>query len=211
MKAVDARYAGQLGPVERTVGVHHETRVDGVTPIGGHPPTARLLLPLGFLYLGLEQGVVVSRRFLPAPRSRPVSHWHWYISAGHKAGLLQHRQINIGLYVAGRAGVAVPIPGAAKTGTLLNQKDIRDAGLLQARRREHTAKAAPDDQHLGGGPDRLPVDFRRDVGIINVVGKIPGHLDVLVIALGANPFVPLGTVLLPQGIGIEPEFNCFGC
>ena len=58
-KSVDTRYARELGPVERTVGVHHETRVDGVTPIGGHPPASRLLLPLGFLYLGLEQGVVV--------------------------------------------------------------------------------------------------------------------------------------------------------
>ena len=63
-----------------------------------------------------------------------------------------------------------------------------------------------DDVDLVG--QRLAGEAGLDVGVVDVVGELAGDLDVLVVAVGAQPLVALLAVLLAQGVGIEWELGC---
>ena len=64
------------------------------------------------------------------------------------AGLLQQRQVDVALDVALRAGIAVPVPGAAEVAALLDDADALDPGLAQPGAGHQAAEAAADDQHV---------------------------------------------------------------
>src|SRR2546430_9014533 len=51
----------------------------------------------------------------------------------HVAGLFQERHVDHRGRVALRAGIAVPVPGAAEIAALLDDADITDAGFHQPR------------------------------------------------------------------------------
>ena len=56
--------------------------------------------------------------------------------------------------------------------------------------------------HLDLVGQRLALE-RLDVRVVDVVGELAGDLDVLLVAVGAEPLVALGAVLLAQRVGIE--------
>ena len=60
-----------------------------------------------------------------------------------------------------------------------------------------------DDVDLVG--QRLAGEARLDVGVVDVVGELAGDLDVLLVAVGAQPLVALGAVLLAQRVRIEAQ------
>ncbi len=118
------------------------------------------------------------------------------------ADLLEQRQVDVRLDVAGGAGVAVPVPRATEVAALLDDADVVDAGLAQPGAGEQPAEASADDQHLHVVDQRLAFE-RCDVGILDVVLVLAGDLDVLVVAVVAEPLVSFGAVLLAQGVGVE--------
>ena len=61
------------------------------------------------------------------------------------AGLLEQRQVDVGLDVALRPRVAVPVPGAAEVAALLDDADVVDAGLLEAGTGDEPGQATTDD------------------------------------------------------------------
>src|SRR5258706_5915404 len=119
------------------------------------------------------------------------------------AGFFQHRQVDIRCDITLRAGIAVPIPGAAEVSALLDKADVLEAGLAQTRSHEQPPKAATDDYGLEGFFDRCARETRIDVGVIDVAAEIALHFDVLFIAIGADALVALLTIPGAERIGIE--------
>jgi hypothetical protein len=98
--------------------------------------------------------------------------------------------------VALRAGVAVPVPGAAEVTALLDDADI-DAGLPQPGPRHQAGEpAAHADHGPVVGPGRPFGPWR--VRIVEVVRELIGEPEVLVVAVRAEPLVPLLGVPAPQ-------------
>jgi len=120
----------------------------------------------------------------------------------HVADLLEQRQVDVGLDVACRPRVPVPVPGAAEVAALLDDADVVDAGLAQAGPGEEAPEAAADDQHLDLVGERISF-VRGDVGIVGVPLVLAGDLDVLLVAVGTETLVALLAVLLTQCVGVE--------
>ena len=66
--------------------------------------------------------------------------------ARHVPGLLEQRQIHERGGVALRAGVAVPVPGAAEVAALLDDAHVVDAGFVQLGAGDQTGEAAADER-----------------------------------------------------------------
>src|SRR5215471_17093851 len=81
------------------------------------------------------------------------------------AGLLEQGQIDVGLDIALRAGVAVPIPSAAEIAGLLYDAEVADALLLQPRCDQHAAETAAENGYVDVRPYRLTHDLAADVGV----------------------------------------------
>jgi hypothetical protein len=120
----------------------------------------------------------------------------------HVAELFQQREINVGLHITLRAGVAVPVPGAAKVAALLDNADIIDTGLAKSRARQQAAEAATDNQCIDGLVDGLPLKSRFLLRVVDVVRQIPGDFDVLVVAILANALVTFRGVAMPNGFEV---------
>ena len=64
----------------------------------------------------------------------------------HVPGLFEQRHVDERCGVALRAGVAVPVPGAAEVAALLDDAHVVDAGLLQPRAGDEAGEAAADER-----------------------------------------------------------------
>jgi hypothetical protein len=119
----------------------------------------------------------------------------------HVAGLFQQRHVHIGRRVALSTRVPVPVPGAAEVATLLDDPYVVDPGLLEPGTRDEPGEAAADegDGHVVG--PGLALDPGQ-VRVVEVVGERPRHPQVLVVAVGAEPFVALVPVLLAQAVEV---------
>src|SRR5205085_3481414 len=122
----------------------------------------------------------------------------------HVADLFEQREIDVRLDVAHRAGVAVPVPRSAEVAAFLDHTDVFDAGLAQSSPREQPTESATDDHDVDSVGQRLPVE-RFDVGIVDVMGEGVGDFDVLLVAVGPEPLVPLFAVLASQSVRIERQ------
>ena len=63
-------------------------------------------------------------------------------------------------------------------------------------------KPPPIDDHVDLVGERLALE-RLDVGVVEVVGELARHLDVLLVAVGPQPLVALLAVLVPQRVRVE--------
>src|SRR5581483_10251796 len=206
LEAVDAGNAGQLRPVERPVGHHYKARAEGVATVGVDQPFRLVVEPADIFDLRLEQNIAIEIVVLAdALRMLADLRREGILLLRHITRLFEQRQIDVSLDIALRAGIAVPVPGAAEVSTLLDDADVFKAGFAQSRRRDLAAEAAADDQdfHLVGL--RLARRRRRDVRIVNVVAEVALHLDILFVAIGAKAPVAFLAILLTQRIGIEAE------
>ena len=70
---------------------------------------------------------------------------------------------------------------------------------------QQPAEATADHDHLDLVGERFALDRSIDVGVVDVVGEVALHLDVLLVAVVAQTLVALLAVLLPEGVGIEVE------
>jgi hypothetical protein len=199
---LDARDAGQLRPVQRPVGHHHVAGTHAVAAVGADDPAAIRFVPRQVGDLGGQARVVVQPEVagdvaavLQDLRRGRV------LAARDEADFLQQRQVHVALHVAGGAGVAVPVPGAAEVAALLDDAQVLDAGLAQAGTDQQPAEAAADDGHLHLVVQRGPL-LHLHVRVVEVVGKLPGHLHVLLVAIAAHALVALAAVLLAQRLGL---------
>ena len=202
-EAVDAGNAGELRPVQRPAGHADVAGAHRVPAVGPNDPAPVAVVPTHLGDLGLEARVavqieVVADGLAVGQDLRGLR----VLLPRDVADLLEQRQVDVRLDVTGGTGIAVPVPRAAEVAALLDDPDVVDAGLAQSRPGEQASEAAADDQHLDLVEQRLAFD-RLDVRIVDVVPVLPGDLDVLLVAVGAEPLVAFGAVLLAQRVGVE--------
>ena len=116
--------------------------------------------------------------------------------AWHMAGFFEQRHIDQRRRIALRAGITVPIPGAAKIATLLDDTNIRYARFDQPCARDQTTKTAT---HKGKGYViglRLPFPAGSKA-VLLIVSEPTFQLQVLIIAVWPQAFVPFLAILLP--------------
>jgi hypothetical protein len=121
------------------------------------------------------------------------------------ADLLEQGQIDIGLDVAHRARIAVPVPGAAEVAALFDHPDVANPGLPQTRARQQPSKAAADHHHVDVVRQRRPRESGLHVGVVDVARELAFDLQILLVAVAADALVPLPTVLRTQRVRIESE------
>ena len=208
LEALDARNAGQLGPVQRTVRLDDEAGLHRVAAIGADDPARRGLVPVEAGDFGLEAGVAVEIE-VPADGAAMLEDLgRGRVFGGrHEADLLQQRQVDVTLHVAGGAGIAVPVPGAAEIAALLDDAHRLDAGLAQPRPGEQAAEAAADHHHIDLVGQRRAGETRLDIGVFEIMGERPGDLDILLVGVVAQALVALGAILRLQRIGVEAELG----
>ena len=182
--------------MQRSVGHHHEARLHAIATIGGDDPDAIVLVPANLGDLGLETRIAIQIE-VPSDglavgedlrRAR-------VLLLGDVPDFFEKGQIDVRLDVAGRARVAVPVPGAAEVATLLHDAQALDTGLPQTSGGEQSAESAADHDHLGGVEERTAL-HRRDVWILQVMSEATSDLDVLLVAVGAQTLVALQPVLV---------------
>ena len=115
----------------------------------------------------------------------------------HVPGLLEERHVDHRRGVALRAGIAVPVPGAAESAALLHDADIADAGFGQPGGGHQAGESAADerDRHViapGGTLDPL------GVRVAEVATELTLQLDVLIVAVGPQALGPLEGVPAAQ-------------
>ena len=193
---------GSFGAVQRAGAHAHELGGQLVAAVGRDDPARRCLVPLELGDLGGEQRVVVEAELSgDAPAVLEDLRAVHVLLGRHVPGLFEQRQVDHRRRVALRAGVAVPVPGAAEVAALLDDADV-DAGLLQPGPDHQAGEAAADERHGPVvGPWRPFGPWR--VRIVEVVRELLGELEVLVVAVRAQPLVPLCGVLAPQRFGVN--------
>ena len=115
----------------------------------------------------------------------------------HVPGFFEQRHIDHRCGVALRAGITVPVPGAAEIAALLDDADVLYPGFGQPRGGSKPGKAAADE----GESDVIGLRCaRRDrrIGIVEIMGELAFELEVLVVAVGAQPLVALLHVFFTQ-------------
>ena len=91
----------------------------------------------------------------------------------HITHFFEQRQVDVGLDVAHRAGITVPIASAAEIAASLDHAQMVDADLAQARRYQQSIEAAADNRHLDVIGYGVAGEARRHVGVIDVARKSP--------------------------------------
>jgi hypothetical protein len=117
--------------------------------------------------------------------------------------LLEHRQVDVRLDVAHDAGVAVPVPGAADAAGLIDDADPLDPRLAQVGAGDDPRDPPAHDHHVDLVGDGVALSHRGERVVpepseVLVAGQVPD-----VGAAGDQPLVPLGQVLLADGIWVE--------
>ena len=143
-ESLDSRDAGQLGPVERTVAHDEELGGHPVAPVGEDAPAQARVVPPNRRDLGRETRALVE---VEVPGDPPTMfedlRGTGVLLARDVAGLLQEREVDIGLDIALSAWISVPIPGPAEVATLLDDPKIVDARLARRAPVMRPAKPPP--------------------------------------------------------------------
>src|SRR5271154_1262649 len=204
--ALDAGNAGQLRPVQRPVGHDDEARAHAVAAVGRDDPAAFVLAPGDRLDRRLKARVAIEIELLTdAPRVREDFRRERVLLLRDVAGLLEQRQINVRLDIALRAGIAVPVPGAAEVPAFLDDADVLHTRLAQTRARQQAAEAAADDHHVNRVGQRRPSEAWIDVRVIHIAAEVALHFDVLLVGVGADALVALLLIPGAEGFGVEVE------
>ena len=202
-EGLDARDARQLRPVQRTVAHEQEPGPHVVAAVGADHPAVAVGVPVDGAHLGGQARVVVEAEVIgDALAVLEDLRRLGVLLGGDVAGLLEQREVDVGLDVALRAGVAVPVPGAAEVAALLDDADVVDAGLAEPGAGDQPGEPAADEGHGDLVDQRLALGGF-DVGVLEVVGELAGHLDVLLVAVGSQALVALELVAPAQLVGVE--------
>jgi hypothetical protein len=197
-------------PVERPVAHDEEACRNEVAAVRADLPSAAVAVPLNARDLCGQARAAVEVEVRRDPVTVLEDLWGMHVLLGGDVPrLLEQGQIDIRLDIALRPGVTVPVPGSAEVTTFLNDAKVAHAPFDEARRRDEPCEPTADDGDGDVLVERLPIHGGH-VGVVEVVGERPGYFDVLRVAVGPDPLVPLEPVLLSQGFGIEVRHGC-GC
>src|SRR5882672_6678335 len=205
-EAIDAGNSRKLRAVQRSIGHDDESRPHPIATIGGHDPPTLFLAP-GYVFdLSLKAGVAIQIEFFAdAPRMSQDFRRVGVFLLRDVAGLLEQRQIDIGLDIALRAWIPIPVPGAAEVAALLDHADVLHPSLAQTRACQQAAEAAADYQNVNRVRQRRARESRFDIRVVDVTAEVALHLYVLFIAIETDAFVALLAIPGTQRIGIEIE------
>ena len=151
--------------------IAEELRGELVAAIGAHDPARVAVVPLEVGDLGVEQRVVVEAELLADAAAVLEDLGRVRVLLGrHVAGLFEQRHVHERRGVALRAGIAVPVPGAAEVAALLDDADVVDAGFLEPGAGDEAGEPAADERERDVVGLRLALDDRR-VRVVEVVAR----------------------------------------
>jgi len=169
----------QLRRRQDAVGEDHEARTHLVAAIGLDDPTARCLVPGRRLNCRVEQAVIVEPELL----GHSLAVFQDLEARGefHRRDvtrLIEQRQVAVGFHVAGDAGIAVPVPGAANVATLLAETHVGEASCAQLVPQQQSAEAGADDHDFAFVGERFTRNRRLRIDIVQIFLKLAFHGDV---------------------------------
>ena len=180
-----------------------ELRGEGIAAIGADDPARFCLVPVEAHDLGVEQRVVVEAILLAdALAVREDFRRMRIFLRRHVAGFFEQRHVDHRRRIALRAGIPVPVPGAAEVAALLDDADIPDAGFRQPRGGGEPGKAAADEGEGDVVGLRIARGDRR-IGIVEIMRELPRDAEILVVAVGAQPLVALLQIFLAQPLLVD--------
>ncbi len=154
-------------------------------------------------YFGVEQRVVVQTELAADALALLQNFRRVRVLLGRSvAGLFEQRHVHHRRGVALRAGIAVPVPGAAEVAALLDNAHIGNARFHQPRTGDEPCETAADEckRHVV----RLRRAFHeRRVRIFEIVRELAGDAQVLLVAVGAQTFVALLEILAAHRVFVE--------
>ena len=214
LEGFNARNPRQLGAVQGAVAHDDEACPHAIFPVCEDRPALRGVVPFQRGHFGLEAGALVLVELTPdGLRVGEDFRGEAVLLLRHVAEFLHQRQVDVGLDVALRPRVAVPVPSAAEVPTLLDDAQVAHARGIEPRRGQLPAEAATDDDDVDLVVQRLTLDAL-DVWVFDVVREVVLHFNVLIVAVRPQALVPLGAVLGAQGIRIKAQGGfrdgCFG-
>ncbi len=196
--------AWEFGTIQGAVDHDDEARLYFVIAIGVDGPAPGVFIPDHFGDPGLQTGVVIQAIVLGDSTAmienfRRVTELAWR----HVAEFFKQGQIGIGLDIAGRAGIAVPVPGAAEIAAFFDHADVFDTGLTHAGAGQQATQTAANNGNFDFVLQRVTNNLLADIGVFEKVGKLSLHFLILLVAIGAQAFGSLLGVFLSEKVGIE--------
>ncbi len=211
LEAFDAGDAGQLGGAEQAGGGDDEARRDTVAAVGMDDPAVALLVPDELLDHRLEHAgtieVVALRQSLHIGEDLGALGVFLGRDVVH---LFEQRHVDIGFDVAGNTGIAVPVPGAAEVGALLDDADVLDSGLAQPAAGEQRGEAAADHQHVGVLDDRIAGEIGVGVRVLVEIGEGAREMPILVDRVVAQPLGALLGIFPVQRVDVDLDVGGVG-
>ena len=205
LEAADAFNAGQLQRLQPPRGDDEVARPDNIAAVGADGPARIFVGPAGLGDLRLEEGslvqVEVPRHALQVLEDLGLVR---VLLGRDVPGLLQERQVDVGLGVALSAGVAIPVPGPADVARLVDEHDPVNAGPLQIHRLQQRRDASPQDHRVDAGLHRLAAAVTFDPRVLAEPFESVIEVDVLIQTVGPQALAPLLLVLLASLFEGEP-------
>ena len=184
-EGLDAGDARQLRLPVVAGGQDDEPGAQLVPAVGLHDPPGRHFVEARVGDAGVEQRAPVQVEGPPEVLAVRVDlRLEHVLHGGDRADLLEERQVDVRLDVARRTRVAVPVPGAPEVTAPLEDEEVVDALLRQARRGEHPGEPATDDHDIGLDPLRGSL-LDGGVRVLGVVLQLARHRAELRQALRA--------------------------
>ena len=172
--------AGQLRGREDAIGQHDIARAHCVAAVGADRPPAGCLIPVGPFDGGVKQAMVVESELC----CHALAIFQDFESRGEfhrwkRAHLLQQRQIAVGFHIAGDAGIAVPVPGAADVAAFLAKPHVLETGLTQLVPQQQAGEACADHQNLARIGQGFPFNGGRRIDIRQIPAEFAFHGDII--------------------------------
>ena len=121
----------------------------GIATVGGDGPALILLAPSHALYFGLKAGVLVQvEGFANGSAVGQDFRGVGVFFLGNEIKFFTKGEVNVGLNVAGGAGITVPVPGAAKVTTFLDNTHLGHTGFGEPSAGQQPAETAANDNNV---------------------------------------------------------------
>ena len=132
---------------QRAIRADNETRLHVIAAISDEMPHLLRFVPCCGRYRGLKHRQLIEVVALCDGLAVSEDFAAFCIAIlGHVVHLIEQWQIVVGRHIAGDAGIAVPIPGAAHVTAALHNADALNAHFAQTRRCEQRGEPTTDEQ-----------------------------------------------------------------
>ncbi len=205
-KRLDAGNPGQLRLLKVSVGHGYEPRPHRVAAVRGDDPAGLHCVPTNFVHLRLQARIAVQVVVLcDSLAVREDFRALGVLFGGDVAKFFEQRHIHVRLDVAGDARIAVPVPGAAHVGGLVDQPHTSDTELAQPRPGQQPTESSSNDRHVHLVGKWLAREMRVGPRIFGEPGESTRYLDILRDTVRPQAPAPLFGVLLPQRLHVDGQ------